>query len=101
MANVVTQLARYLMILLIAVYTYYNFRYFSYEDREDRRELCRNQVVLMFLILVLADTVTWLRTEDVMLMGLCGVQALFLMAFLLLSRGLYRRMSPLLLNNTC
>nr|MCR5371372.1 FtsW/RodA/SpoVE family cell cycle protein [Clostridium sp.] len=44
---------------------------------------------------------TWLRTEDVMLMGLCGVQALFLMAFLLLSRGLYRRMSPLLLNNTC
>ena len=43
MANVVTQLARYLMILLIAIYTYYNFRYFSYEDPEDRDSLCRNQ----------------------------------------------------------
>ena len=76
MANVVTQLARYLMILLIAIYTYYNFRYFSYEDPEDRDSLCRNQVILMFLILILADTVTWLRTEDMEKMLLCGGQAL-------------------------
>ena len=101
MANVVTQLARYLMILLIAIYTYYNFRYFSYEDPEDRDSLCRNQVILMFLILILADTVTWLRTEDMEKMLLCGAQALFLLAYLFLSRGLYRRISRLLLNNCC
>ena len=101
MANVVTQMARYLMILLAAIYTYYNFRYFSYDDREERDSLCRNQVILMFLILILADTVAWVRTQDMELMALCGAQALFLAAFLLLSRGLYRRLSRLLLNNTC
>ena len=43
MANVVTQMARYLMILLAAIYTYYNFRYFSYDDREERDSLCRTR----------------------------------------------------------
>jgi cell division protein FtsW (lipid II flippase) len=99
MANVVTQLARYLIILLICIYTYYNFRYFSLAWHEDRMYVCRNQDACMFLILILADTVIWLRTEDVTTLAFCLVQMAFLAGYQALSILFYRNLSRLLLNN--
>ena len=32
MANLITNVSKYLMILLIAIYTYYNFRFFGIRD---------------------------------------------------------------------
>ena len=101
MANVVTQLARYLMILLILLYTYYNFRYFSLYWQEDRLYVCRNQNKCMFLILILSDTVIWLRTENVTTLAFCLIQMAFLAGYLALSMAIYRDLSRLLLNNIC
>ena len=101
MANVVTQLARYLMILLILLYTYYNFRYFSLYWQEDRSYVCGNQVKCMFLILILADTVIWLRTENVLTLAFCLVQMAFLAGYLAASMAIYPGISRILLNNIC
>ncbi|WP_194609414.1 FtsW/RodA/SpoVE family cell cycle protein [Clostridium vitabionis] len=101
MANVVTQLARYMMILLILLYTYYNFRYFSLYWQEDRSYVCGNQVKCMFLILILADTVIWLRTEDVLTLAFCLVQMAFLAGYLAASMAIYPGISRILLNNIC
>ena len=101
MANVVTEVARFLIILLIAIYTYYNFRYYSYTYEEDRDYVVRNQVISIFLILTLADTVMWLRTENVSSMMLAAAQALFIGGYLLVSKLIYRRSSRLLSTNMC
>ena len=36
MTNLIIQISRYLMILLIAMDTYYNFRFFSMRDEEGK-----------------------------------------------------------------
>ena len=37
MVNLIVDVSRYLMILLIAVYTWLNFRYFSFRMKENKR----------------------------------------------------------------
>ena len=64
MANLITNVSKYLMILLIAIYTYYNFRFFGVGDEDQKRHLCRLQNVILVLIHTLAYTIIYLRTED-------------------------------------
>ena len=37
MTNLIVEISKYLMILLMAVYTYANFRFFSFPDMERKR----------------------------------------------------------------
>ena len=50
MTNLVVEVSRYLIILLIAIYTYYNFRFFSMKDQEGRDLACSRQLVCMFTV---------------------------------------------------
>ena len=40
MTNLIVEISKYLMILLMAVYTYANFRFFSFPDMERKRKVC-------------------------------------------------------------
>ena len=62
MTNLITDVARYVMIFLIAFYTYLNFRYFSL-DEERQNRLCGRQNRIMVLIQILAYGVMYLRTD--------------------------------------
>lgn len=101
MANIITQLARYLIILLMALFCWYHFTWFVITDKGDRNYACRGQNICMFLILVLADTVAWLRTQDAWVLALLLLQTAFLAAYMLISRLLYPKLSRLLLNDVC
>ena len=43
MTNLIVEISKYLMILLMAVYTYANFRFFSFPDMERKRKVCARQ----------------------------------------------------------
>ena len=43
MVNLIVDVSRYLMILLIAVYTWLNFRYFSFRDEGKQKKICGRQ----------------------------------------------------------
>ena len=62
MTNLVVEVSRYLIILLIAIYTYYNFRFFSMKDQEGRDLACSRQLVCMFMLHFLANMVIVLNT---------------------------------------
>lgn len=64
MINLIIDVSRYLMILLVALYTYLNFRYFSFQDEKRKNSICRRQNIFMFLIHLLAYGIIWLETED-------------------------------------
>lgn len=64
MVNLIVDVSRYLMILLIAVYTWLNFRYFSFRDEGKQKKICGRQNRCMFLIHFLAYGILWLKTED-------------------------------------
>lgn len=101
MTNLVIEISRYLMILLIAIYTYYNFRFFAMKDEEGRRYVCGRQLICMFMLHFLANLVIWLKNESVILAAFYGVQVVFFAAYISLYRLLYRNVSRLLVNNTC
>ena len=64
MTNLIVEVSKYLMILLMAIYTYANFRFFSFPDLERKRKVCARQNRVMFLLHFLAYLVMYLKTED-------------------------------------
>lgn len=100
MTNLITDVARYVMIFLIAFYTYLNFRYFSL-DEERQNRLCGRQNRIMVLIQILAYGVMYLRTEDIRLPVFAAVQIAFFAAYILLYRVFYPYVSRILVNNVC
>ena len=100
MANLISDLSKYLLILLIAIYTYWNFWYFAVGE-ERQEQICRRQNRLIFLIHFVAFAVMFLKTEDLKLLIFYGIQGIFLILYLFLYRRLYRSSSRLLVNNMC
>ena len=50
MVNIIVQLSKYLMILMITVYTYLCFSIFGYYDPDKKKRCLRKQNVLMFVM---------------------------------------------------
>ena len=101
MVNLIVDVSKYLMILLVAIYTYLNFRYFYCKDGEMQKKMCERQNLCMFLIHLLAYSVLWLKTEDERLITFYGAQFLFFVCYIHGSRLFYRNSSRLLINNMC
>lgn len=101
MINLIIDVSRYLMILMIALYTYLNFRFFSYHDEFRQKKVCRYQNAIMFLIHILAYGILWLETEDERILVFYLAQAVFFSCYLFIYRLFYRNVSRLLVNNMC
>ena len=101
MTNLVVEISRYLMILLIAMYTYYNFRYFSLNGEKEQNFACRRQLICMFMLHFLSNLVIALQTESELLILFYGMQVLFFICYIYLYRFFYRNSSRLLMNNAC
>ena len=101
MTNLIVEISRYLIILLIAIYTYYNFRFFSLKAEEDRNFACGRQQICMFMMHFLANLLIYLHAQSEVLLIFYGVQVLFFTAYIYLFRLLYRNVSRLLVNNVC
>lgn len=105
MTNLIVEVSKYLMILLMTVYTYANFRFFSYRDEERKRRVCGRQNRAMFAIHFLAYMVMYLKTAQegvrVMLIAFYAAQVVFFLCYIYLYRCLYPNVSRLLVNNTC
>lgn len=103
MTNLILEISKYLMILLMAIYTYANFRYFSLKDPERQNRVCARQNRAMFAIHFLAYLVMYLKTgsEDMkgLLIAFYGAQLAFFLCYIYLHRFLYRNLSRLLINN--
>lgn len=100
MTNIIADVSKYLIFLLIAMYTYWNFRYFGVKE-EKKIVLSRRQNRLMYLLHFLAYGVMFLKTEDVKLLAFYVAQAVFFVCYLTLYRRFYRNRSDTLINNMC
>lgn len=105
MTNLIVEVSKYLIILLMAVYTYANFRFFSLKEMDRKKKVCAGQNRAMFAIHFLAFLVIYLKTGNekvqMMLMAFYAAQAVFFICYIYLNRFLYRNVSRLLVNNTC
>ena len=101
MVNLIVDVSRYLMILLIAVYTWLNFRYFTFRDEGKQKKICARQNRCMFLIHFLAYGILWLKTGDERILAFYVAQVVFFLCYIYVYRLFYHNVSRLLVNNMC
>ncbi len=101
MVNIVVELSKYLMILLIVMYTYLCFSVFGYYDPYIQKRMLRKQNVLMFMIHIVAFAVMYLEKKDVKILAFYAIQVILFVAVILLYHMLYPQSSRLVINNMC
>ena len=101
MVNIIIELSKYMMIVLITMYTYICFSIFGYQDPERKKSMLRTQNMLMFMIHITAYLVMYLQTEDLKMLMFYGMQVALFAAIILLYSVLYPKVSRLIVNNMC
>lgn len=101
MVNVIIEVSKYLMILLIAVYTYLNFSYFRYREEWRQNKACGRQIGAMFLMHFVAYAILFLKSEDERMILFYLAQVVFFACYIWLYRLFYRNVSRVLVNNMC
>ena len=101
MVNIIVELSKYSIILLITMYTFLCFSIFGYQDPDKKRQLLRRQNVLMFMIHIIAFLVMYLETEDIKMLVFYLAQVVLLGATILLYILIYPKVSRLVVNNMC
>ncbi len=89
------------MILLVLFYSIFTLYYFRMKTHAGRSRICYGQRFFLFMMHFLGYLILYLQTGDTQLLLFYVLQLIFLTAFLLMWRWLYKKASRLILNNTC
>lgn len=100
MINVIIEVSKYLMILLMALYTWWNFSYFRCE-KEQQRKVCRKQAAVLFVLHFIAYSILYLKSQDERMVLFYLAEVVFFTAYLGLYGMFYRSHSRILVNNMC
>lgn len=101
MLNIIVELSKYVMILMITMYTFTCFSIFGFQDPDKKKGMLRNQNVLMFMIHIIAFLVMYLETNDIRLLAFYLMQVVLFGATILLYTLIYPKVSRLVINNMC
>lgn len=101
MVNIIVEISKYLIILLMAVYTFSCFSIFTKEYEEDEKSVLIRQNVVMFLMQFLAYLVMYLKTGEQKMLFFYAAQVVLLLAVILLYSLIYPTVSKLIVNNMC
>lgn len=101
MVNIIVQLLKYVIIVVMAAYTFSCFSIFTrnYED-EEKRVLIR-QDVLLFILQICAFSSMFLVTEDIRILFIYAALAVVTLGIILLYNLIYPNVSRLVINNMC
>lgn len=102
MVHLITELSKYLMIILFALYTYQCFAVLKRKiEPEKQTRKFHQQMVYMFLIHLNAYAVLYLSTQNQDLILFYLVQVVFFIVVQICYLTVYRRASRLVVNNMC
>lgn len=97
--NLVIELTKYLMILLLGIYTYYSFQVMRYRSKERQKLIYRVMTILIFALHLAGNFTLYLQVQSDMLIILYVFEVVILILTLSLYQKLYKRISKLLLRN--
>lgn len=98
MVNVITELSRYIMILMLALYTLQGFRLVNLEE-EEREAALWQQNILFFALHLLVNGILYLNTQNEKVLYFYGMQVVVFAAFLVLQHLIYPKADKLLNHN--
>ena len=101
MVNIIVELSKYLLVILIILYTFQCFNVFSKKQERTKKRLMRKQFTLIVLMDTVAFLVIYLKTNDIKVIFFYGEIMVYLLAVQGLYRLFYKKASMLLINNMC
>lgn len=102
MENLITELSKYLMILLFACYTYICFHVLSGKKSEKRQKrILKKQTKLIYLIHLNAFAVIFAVQRSFHVLIAYVMQAALISCILVIYKYIYKRASGLVVNNMC
>lgn len=101
MVNIIVELSKYVIIVLMAAYTFSCFSIFTRNYEDEEKKVLIRQDVLMFLLQFAAFGTMYLVTKDIRIIFLYAVLAVILLAVILLYNLIYPNVSRLVVNNMC
>lgn len=97
--NLIVELIKYLMIILIGIYTFYSFRIFSYKTKMQQDKVYSALTTIIFLIHFIGYATLFIQIPSEKLVLLYGGEVLMFILILGLYRMLYPKLSRLVLRN--
>ncbi len=101
MLNILTQISKYLIVILAAIYAMKCFTVFRAKYDFDRGSVYTVQNVLMFLIHFICYALIFLNTRDNRVIYFYLMQVVLFICTLAFYRFMYRKASRLIINNMC
>ena len=102
MVHFITELSKYLMIILFAAYAFTSYVVLKYKDGGIRSvKLYRFQVVCMLFIHLDAFAVIFAQTQEVKMVIFYGAQLAFILFMFLIYKIIYKRSAKILVNHMC
>lgn len=102
MVTIITEVSKYLMMILFACYTYESFSALKKSDAPKRMQpILRRQLFFLFLIHLDAYLVIFAATGEVQMLGFYVMQVLLICAIQLIYRFLYKKAARLVTNHMC
>ncbi|HIU76073.1 MAG TPA: FtsW/RodA/SpoVE family cell cycle protein, partial [Candidatus Pelethocola excrementipullorum] len=101
MVNVIVELSKYLLLLLMILFTLESFLVLKKKREEARQNIMRKQIIVMLTFDFLAFFVMFLQSEDIQMIVMYGCVMLYILMVQLLYRVIYKKASLNLVNNMC
>ncbi len=102
MVTIITEISKYLMMILFACYTYESFSALKRSGSQTRvQPILRRQLMFLFLIHLDAYLVIFAATGEIRMLGFYLMQVLLICAIQLIYRFLYKKAARLVTNHMC
>lgn len=101
MINIIVQLSKYLIIILMVLFTLESFLFFRKKHQDDKNHILRKQVIIMVFMDLTAFTVMYLQKLEFTIVIMFLEMAGFIVILQVLYRIFYRKASMILVNNMC
>lgn len=97
--NLIVELIKYLMILLIGIYTYYSFSVFRLKNKKRQNHIYTILTIIIFIVHFIGNGTLFLQLQSLKLVVLYGGEVLLFILVLALYRVFYPKLSRLIMRN--
>ncbi|MEE8885514.1 MAG: FtsW/RodA/SpoVE family cell cycle protein [Eubacteriales bacterium] len=101
MAVIFSQVAKYVLLVLMALFTIETYMVLRRRDAESRNRIMRKQIGLMVLFNITCYSVMFVNTEDYWMLMMLVCMIFYIIVVQVLYRLIYKRASMILLNTMC
>lgn len=101
MLNIIIQLSKYLMLILVILYSFQCFTVFKRKTEKKKKKVLRKQLTIILLMLFIGFLDIFLSTKDLKVVIFLSAIYVFFIIIQMLYRLIYPKASLLVINNMC